>query len=52
MHEQGPINRGISGPSSTVYQGQEVSVDGMSLSGPDLGLLIDEEFLMNVAGWA
>ena len=44
------FNCGDSGPSSSVKQGQEVSLAGMKLGRSALGPLIDEEFLMNVVG--
>ena len=43
------FNCGDSGPSSSVKQGQEVSLAGMKLGGSARGPLIDE-FLMNIMG--
>ena len=50
MLQRAFINNRESGPSSPVKQVKEVFMDGMSLGGPSLGPLIDEEFSLNVVG--
>jgi len=47
MLKHGLINSGVFRLSLPVKHEQRVSLDGRSIGGPGLGLLIDEEFLMN-----
>ena len=50
LFNRGSINSEDSGSYSPIKQWQEISLDGMSVKGPGLGPLIDDEFLVNVMG--
>ena len=50
MLKRGFIYNGDPGPSSSIIQGAEVSLNGMSLRGPSPDPLIDKELLINVVG--